>query len=184
MWQNFKARAEAVGAEVYHFATRAEALDFILTFLVQEGVADQSGAYALWAEGNLGRSLDKSVLEQQIPGLNFACTKELAARAKIGISEMDWGLADTGTLVQEASAIEQRLVSTLPEIHLAVLETGSILPDLATLLPRVKPEAASYLAFITGPSRTADIERVLTIGVHGPARLVIVLVDEPGGERE
>jgi L-lactate dehydrogenase complex protein LldG len=45
------------------------------------------------------------------------------------------------------------------------------------VLARVDPRKSAYLSFITGPSRTADIERVLTIGVHGPERLVIVLVD-------
>jgi hypothetical protein len=52
---------------------------------------------------------------------------------------------------------------------------------MPTLLGKVHPEDCAYLAMITGPSRTADIERVLTIGVHGPERLVIVFVDEMGG---
>jgi L-lactate dehydrogenase complex protein LldG len=57
--------------------------------------------------------------------------------------------------------------------------TASLLPDLAAVLARVDPRTSTYLAFITGPSRTADIERVLTIGVHGPGRLIIVFVDDP-----
>ena len=91
---------------------------------------------------------------------------------------MDWALADTGTVVQIADTVDQRLVSTLPALHIALVSTASILPNLPALLSRVDPRKTGYLAFITGPSRTADIERVLTIGVHGPARLVIVMVDE------
>jgi L-lactate dehydrogenase complex protein LldG len=53
-----------------------------------------------------------------------------------------------------------------------------VLPDLPAFIQRVDPRKSAYLAFITGPSRTADIERVLTIGVHGPARLIIILVDD------
>lgn len=181
MWEDFKTRAEAVGAEVYRFASQTEALEFILTFLVQEGVANRPGAYALWADSPLIQGIECRALEEKLPGLKFTCNKELAAQARIGISQMDWGLADTGTLVQVATQVEQRLVSTLPEIHLAILGTRQILPDMGALLPRVKPAETSYLAFITGPSRTADIERVLTIGVHGPGRLVIVLVDDLGG---
>ena len=46
------------------------------------------------------------------------------------------------------------------------------------VLERLRPDQLNYISFITGPSRTADIERVLTIGVHGPERLIVVLVDE------
>jgi L-lactate dehydrogenase complex protein LldG len=80
--------------------------------------------------------------------------------------------------VQDATAVEKRLVSTLPPIHVAVLGTERILEDLGAVLQRLRPDQLNYISFITGPSRTADIERVLTIGVHGPARLIIVAVDE------
>jgi L-lactate dehydrogenase complex protein LldG len=91
---------------------------------------------------------------------------------------MDWGIANTGTLVQDASAVEKRLVSTLPMIHVAILANSKIVADMATVLKKLTPGASPYLSMITGPSRTADIERVLTIGVHGPGRLVIVIVGD------
>jgi L-lactate dehydrogenase complex protein LldG len=115
-----------------------------------------------------------------MPGLSFAVTRERAAESAVGISEFDWAVADTGTLAQDATDVAKRLVSTLTETHLAIVRTGSILPDFATLLGRVAPERMRYLTCVTGPSRTADIERVLTIGVHGPERLVIVAIDEEG----
>jgi L-lactate dehydrogenase complex protein LldG len=80
--------------------------------------------------------------------------------------------------VQDASAVDKRLVSTLPPLHIALISTAALLPDLGALFARVDPSKAAYLSFVTGPSRTADIERVLTIGVHGPERLIIVLVDD------
>jgi L-lactate dehydrogenase complex protein LldG len=95
----------------------------------------------------------------------------------VGISQMGWALADTGTLVQDASAVEERLVSTLPSIHVAVVALERLLPDLAAFMERLGPVPPPYLSMITGPSRTADIERVLTIGVHGPERLVILVVE-------
>ncbi len=87
-------------------------------------------------------------------------------------------LANTGTLVQTADEGDKRLVSTLPLLHIAVVSTAALLPNLAAVVSRVDPRKSSYISFITGPSRTADIERVLTIGVHGPERLIIVLVDD------
>ena len=181
MFAAFKVKAEAVSAEVHRFATRAEALPFILGFLKKEGVADAPQCYALWAESPFLRGLDKRQLSEEVPGLKFEVTRELAADSKIGISQMDWAMANTGTLVQDSTPVEQRLVSTLPVIHIALIATDRILADLPALLTKLNPNESGYIAMITGPSRTADIERVLTIGVHGPERLIIVFVDELGG---
>ena len=180
MFEQFAQRAQAVSAEVHRFEARTEALEFIGDFLRREGIADARGSRALWADCPFLAGIDRSRLET-CPGLSFQVTRDLAAEARFGISQLDWALADTGTLVQDATPVEQRLVSTLPDIHIALVPTAGILPDLPALLERLTPEQSSYIAMITGPSRTADIERVLTIGVHGPERLIIVFVDELGG---
>jgi len=181
MFEQFKTRAEGVSAEVYRFETKEAALAWLIGFLLREGMADKPQSTALWAECSFLDGMDRDEL-QRIPGLKFGVTRELAADAKFGISQMEWSLADTGTLVQDSTAIEQRLVSSLPTIHIALVPTNGILPDMPTLLERLHPKESAYIAMITGASRTADIERVLTIGVHGPERLVIVFVDELGGK--
>ena len=62
------------------------------------------------------------------------------------------------------------------------MQSGNLLPAMADALGAVSQVFdRGYLSFITGPSRTADIERVLTIGVHGPSRFVIIAVDETAG---
>lgn len=181
MFEQFRFRAEGVNAEVHRVRTVKETLGFILGFLQKEGVADLPGSYAVWADCGLFRGIDLRPL-REIDGLKFEFDRETAAGAKIGISQADWCLADTGTVVQDSTAIGQRLVSSLTAIHIAIAATSSILPDLPTLLEKIDPEKSGYIAMITGPSRTADIERVLTIGVHGPERLLIVFCDELGGE--
>lgn len=180
MYDQFKAKAKGVSAEVYRFETHVQTLEFLIPFLQKEGVADRPGFYALWADCPFLHGVDRAPL-REIAGLKFDVSRELAAEARFGISQMGWALADTGTLVQDSSAIEQRLVSSLPAIHIALVPTAGLLPDMPTLLSRLHPAQSGYIAMITGPSRTADIERVLTIGVHGPERLVIVFVDELGG---
>jgi L-lactate dehydrogenase complex protein LldG len=183
MFEQFKARAVGVGAEVYRFETKQNALDFILPFLQREGTADAPGCHAVWAESPFLAGLDQAQL-QSCPGLSFQVTRELAAQAKIGISQMEWALADTGSLVQDQGAAEQRLVSSLTTIHIALVPSANILEGKPALFKRINPSTSRYIAFITGPSRTADIERVLTIGVHGPERLIIIFVDELGGENQ
>lgn len=181
MYEQFKTRAEGVGAEVYRFRTKEGALGFILQFLQKEAVADAPQAYAVWADGPFLNGMDKAGLSGQVPGLRFDVNREITAEALIGISEAGWALTDTGSLVSDQSAVEQRLVSTLATIHIALIATDRILPDKAAVFKKINPQTSRYIAFITGPSRTADIERVLTIGVHGPKRLVIIFVDEMEG---
>ena len=180
MYEQFKARAEGVGAEVYRFKDKEGALAFILPLLGKEGVADAPGAYAVWADGPFLHGMDTKPLAE-VGGLRFEVSRELAADARIGITQAEWALADTGTLVQDQTSVDQRLASSLTDIHIALVPTNSILPDKIALLTRINPKTSRYIAFITGPSRTADIERVLTIGVHGPKRLIIICVDEMGG---
>ena len=181
LFELFESRAQSVSAEVHRFPAKAEALAFILDFIRTLAGDRLQPSFAVWADCPFLRGLDALELTEQAPGLTFHVTRGSASAATVGISQMDLGVADTGTLVQNATAVEQRLVSTLPSIHIAIVETGAIVPDLNAALSRYGAAPPSYLSFITGPSRTADIERVLTIGVHGPERLVIVCVDDLDG---
>jgi len=176
MFEEFKARAEAANAGVRRFVVRKDAVAFILSALRQEGISE-AGGRALWASGSFLDGLDRTSMARD-GSISFEVTREAAALAKVGVSQMDYAIAETGTLVQACTSAEQRVVSMLPPVHIAIVPSSRILPDLRALLARMSPKDFGYLAFITGPSRTADIERVLTIGVHGPERLHVVCVDD------
>ena len=181
MFDLFKAKAEAVSAEVHRFPDKAQAMAFIKETLAKEGVADAPGKYAVWVDSPFLAGHDKDAMAKEIPGLTFGVTRDRAEQAHIGITQMHWGIANTGTLVQDSTAAAERLASMLPFIHLAIVGTEAIVADMPTLLETVHPKDSAYIALISGPSRTADIERVLTIGVHGPERLIVVCVDDLGG---
>jgi L-lactate dehydrogenase complex protein LldG len=178
VFEIFEARAESVGAEVVRVEGAAAAAAAVVGVLEREHVEDAPGARAVWCEGTILQGLlDRGALARRVPGLSFDVTRERAAESRVGVSEFDWALAATGTLAQDASDPRLRLVSMLPETHIALVRTAALLPDLECLLVRADPRRARYLTCVTGPSRTADIERVLTIGVHGPRKLVILAVD-------
>ena len=183
MFDSFRNRAEAVSAEVHRVRDAPAALELVLGLLERERVADAPGARAVWCEGSILRGLDRPALVARVPGLSFEVTTERAADSRVGVTEFEWALADTGSIVQDATDPRLRLASALTETHVALVRTAAVLPDLAALIGRVDPRRVPYLTCITGPSRTADIERVLTIGVHGPRRLVVVAVDEPARGR-
>lgn len=181
MYATFRARAEAVSAEVQRFAGRAQALDFLVNLFAAEGVADRAGARAVWADRGFLSPAERQDLAARVQGLDFEVTRERAAEAKVGVSQFDCAIAETGTLAVAADAVADRLASTLPAVHVALADPARMVPDLRSLLAVLGPSKTRYLSLVTGPSRTADIERVLTIGVHGPKRLLIAFVDGLGG---
>ena len=74
--------------------------DVVEELLGKEGVADAPGGRAVWAAGPLAGGIDRAGLAARFPGLTFEVTREAAAQSRVGVSEMEWGLADTGTVVQ------------------------------------------------------------------------------------
>ncbi|HRJ75821.1 MAG TPA: LUD domain-containing protein, partial [Anaerolineales bacterium] len=95
---------------------------------------------------------------------------------RLGVTNALVGLADTGSVLEADEALHPSL---LPEIHIAILKSKEIVQSLPDAIHLVKDKNAAV--FITGPSRTADIEMTLTIGVHGPKELhVFVDVSNSG----
>jgi L-lactate utilization protein LutC len=100
-----------------------------------------------------------------------------------GIGRAVAGIAASGSLVIGPGTGLEGSVSTLPPHYVAVLSAGAIHADLAAALAGIAPlvtTPGSRIAFVTGPSRTSDIELTPVIGVHGPLRLDVVIVDEDG----
>ena len=99
------------------------------------------------------------------------------ATACLGITGAVAGIARSGTLIVDSARSGTRTVSLLPPVHLALLNASAILPDQGTFLRPLNPRALpSNLVFITGSSRSGDIELELTRGVHGPGQLMVVLL--------
>jgi L-lactate dehydrogenase complex protein LldG len=101
--------------------------------------------------------------------------KHALAQCDLGVTEADFLLAETGTLALRSSADKPRAVSLLPRIHLAIVRPELLRPDLHSVFAEAKD--SPYLLFVTGPSRTADIELTVTLGVHGPKSLHVWMVD-------
>jgi L-lactate dehydrogenase complex protein LldG len=95
----------------------------------------------------------------------------------VGITSAQAAIAETGTLVLEQARERNRLVSLLPPVHIAIVNAGDICATMSEAITRARNESdtSSAITFITGPSRTADIELTLTIGVHGPKELYVIV---------
>lgn len=101
--------------------------------------------------------------------------------AQIGITMAEFGIADTGTLVEVTRDDSTRLISGLPRTHIGLLFENDLIGELAESAGRLRTlfaqEGASVVSFISGPSRTGDIELKLTLGVHGPEETHAIVLD-------
>ncbi|HXI24291.1 MAG TPA: lactate utilization protein [Pyrinomonadaceae bacterium] len=100
----------------------------------------------------------------------------------MGITATQWAIAETGTLVLESERERHRLASLVPPVHVAIIEAGRIRRTMSEILQLIKNSEVGLsrtVTFITGPSRTSDIELTLAIGVHGPGELHVIVIDEP-----
>lgn len=116
-----------------------------------------------------------------LKSLEFTSENDLA-NTDVGITGVDFAIAETGTLVLLSGPKQPRLTSLLPPVHIAILERENIVANIHVLFERLGKfyesydELCSCISFITGPSRTADIELNLTLGVHGPGRAIVIIV--------
>ena len=95
----------------------------------------------------------------------------------VGISTAQAAIAETGTLVLVSEDERHRLVSLVPPVHIAIVDASRICETLGDALARLRKgkEISRAVTFVTGPSRTADIELTLTVGVHGPQELYVII---------
>ena len=99
----------------------------------------------------------------------------------VGITTAQAAIAETGTLVLDAAKERHRFASLVPPVHVAIVDAASIFQTLGEALAFIyqNGEISPAVTFVTGPSRTADIELTLTIGVHGPQQLYVIVNEGP-----
>lgn len=131
----------------------------------------------LWNTERLHRLRVAEILRDvSIEIIPHTADKQTMARADLGITEADFLLPETGTIGLLSSDDKPRSVSLLPRVHLVIARRSQLCADLHHVFAQAKLE--NYLVLITGPSRTADIEMVVTIGVHGPQAYYLWILDD------
>jgi L-lactate dehydrogenase complex protein LldG len=182
---SFVREAQAAGGEVYQPATHDDVLE-VLTNLVK-----QAGQQAImWADEDLPiKDVHEVLLRANVTRHVPDIARDPVQRrqqwhdldaVRVGITGALGGLADTGSIIVASGRQRARAASLLPETHIALLSSDRLYPTMqaffAVSSAQELTENSSNLVFITGPSRTADIEMIITRGVHGPKRLCIVLL--------
>jgi L-lactate dehydrogenase complex protein LldG len=135
----------------------------------------RGGRIAISDNPEVERLLNLTDLE--IEELGIAPNAHDIFRFDTGISTVQAAIAETGTLVLDSTRERHRLVSLVPPVHIAIVRASQIYRTLSEVLALIRKdkEVSPAVTFITGPSRTADIELTLAIGVHGPQELYVII---------
>jgi len=178
-------RSKSLEAEIERFLEEIKKLSGIGQRLALVDI--NSALKALVAEQNIRKAtIWNSPRLQQLMISNYLSSfgmklvspnadKQEIAQCDLGITEADYLLPETGTIVLSSSIEKPRAVSLLPRVHLAIVSPEMLRPDMHHVFAEAKDR--NYLVFITGASRTADIELTTTLGVHGPKNLYVWMVD-------
>jgi L-lactate dehydrogenase complex protein LldG len=168
----FVEQAEKLGSVVHRPPSEAAAVDAVLALLGGDtrvlSWAFEHIPLAGWGDALVAR------------GVTVAETRDPSVR--VGVTGADAALAATGSLVLATGPGKHRVTSLLPPLHVAVLREAQIVADLETWLAIQRQQGlaafqqTASVVIVSGPSRTADIAMQLTMGMHGPAELHIVLV--------
>ena len=172
--------ARAAGEYILKLAQDIEArsavysLHPVVRSAISESVFDAAGISTVAVDGDR----DDSDSDKEADRARLRAVMEAA---DLGVTGVDYAIAETGTCVIIARRGVSRLVSLLPPVHVAIVERGQVLPSLDELFTLrrddfIRGDFGSYMNLITGPSRTADIEYTIVTGVHGPGEVHMVLV--------
>jgi len=178
LYEKFKSKVEVLSGECFRVKTAKEAGELACKVMKEKeimNVALLNSSISL--RGEFARQISQAGITVYTD--NF---RNVTPEAHAGITQVTYAIAELGTLVhaEADSNVDQRLCSTLIPIHIALVSTSTLIPTLVETMATLHqlPQLPGFVGFITGPSRTSDIERVLTIGVHGPKQLVVIFVDE------
>ena len=174
--KRFVEEIEAVTGEVIRCGSMDDARGK-LSKLLEELGCDQLGC----TDNPLCRELATGMNAVQLELGHCEPTSQELAKLAAGLVAADTLLADTGTCMVACATPHERMMCYLPPVCIIIAKTEQLVEHMPeawdTLASRVAdPDLRGEFVFITGPSRTADIEKILILGVHGPKRLVVLLV--------
>jgi L-lactate utilization protein LutC len=114
-------------------------------------------------------------LNWHIAGQSDGDLQAACETADVGLTGAEAAFAETGSIVVSSGPTRSRMVSLLPPIHIALVPESKLTADIFTWAAARQGDLPANTVFISGPSKTADIEMTLVKGVHGPKRFIVIL---------
>jgi L-lactate dehydrogenase complex protein LldG len=166
----FKANLEAIGGKVFIFKSKEEITNQIKQICTEK---QQDKIFCI-------DPVIKSLLSENIKTNSDEAS---FAEISIGITSCEYLVAHLGSVLVSSAQISGRRLNVFPETHIVVAHETQLTDYLDQALEKMrnkyKNELPSLISNITGPSRTADIEKTLVMGMHGPKSLIVIISEEP-----
>lgn len=172
----FEAALAAVQGRALRVGTQTDALDKLAEELSRAGIREvvvNAGTAMAGVEPEGVNVHRADAYTGQPDEWRAAC-----ARAGAGITAAEALLAETGTVVVHSGTGMSRMVSLLPPVHFVICEEARLTTDIFTWLAAHGGTWPANAVLISGPSKTGDIEQTMTVGVHGPRQLIVILYRE------
>jgi L-lactate dehydrogenase complex protein LldG len=175
--ERFRERLESVGGSCDVVNSEEEA-GRALSHIVAELKSKNAASRIALSDAPVISSLVRDIAADEIA---VCPTATELFKYDVGITMAQAAIAETGTLILQAETERHRLVSLLPPVHIGIVYARDIVLTIGDALRQLQgnepKEMSRAITFITGPSRTADIELTLTVGVHGPKELHVIVID-------
>lgn len=179
----FARELEQVGGKFLGILTPAEVSNRIVSLASEIGAKTVALGQGIATDMDaIGEALERAdhriVRTIAVADTERAAMRSRVAGADLGIADADFAIASTGTLAVVSTANRPSSLTLLPPASLVIVQIDRVMPNLAAMLAELGPEriVANRLTLITGPSRTADIEKRIVLGVHGPKSLHVIVV--------
>ncbi|MDD2360335.1 MAG: LUD domain-containing protein [Syntrophaceticus schinkii] len=157
----------SVGAELIEITGEKELTEALLNLIAVEDAQEITvGSIDIYRK-----------LKNKVP-LRLLSANDDITQIKVGLGKAAFGILETGSIVENEIEYFTRVISMLADTYIVLLNRKDLLFSLEDAVSIISRDISTYISFVTGPSRTADIERVLTIGVHGPKKMYILLTEE------
>jgi len=178
LFERFVEELKRVQGEGHRFRTLDDAKRFLSALHYEIGAPG-----TILADNPTCRLLGEAVPAEKVEILDPAMDRQRLAAIPLAVLPAEFLLADTGTVVLHPRSHAERLICYLPEVAVVVAGPGTLVAHLSDVWDRITARASDVgvreeMLLVTGPSRTADIEKKLVLGAHGPKRLVVLLVEE------
>jgi L-lactate dehydrogenase complex protein LldG len=177
LWEQFKTELEKIAGEYKSFSSFEEAVGFVIDTLAGLNINAVAIDDSETASEIRIKLAELNIAAVKATALNFSDRKKILSELNCSIVSPSFAVSDIGSIVFTMDDAGTSYPHFLCDNTIALIKKDRITANQFELFEKIDHEKAKNMFFVTGPSRTADIEKVLVLGAHGPRKLIVITID-------